>query len=88
VGFFIYSGFNRLVWNWQDELNIHMFNWNLQSNYRRLSKYVHGVETILVQDNIDYNTNTWYNIEVYSINGKQGIVIPVFFLLLEKFLYL
>lgn len=64
-----------LVWNWLDELNMYMFYWNRQGNYRRLAKWVNGVETVLAEDFIGYSSNTWYHIDAYSIDGKHVLAI-------------
>ena len=34
-----------LVFNVQDDLNMYMFYWNLEGNYRRIVKWVNGIET-------------------------------------------
>ncbi len=64
-----------LVFNWQDELNMYMFYWNLEGNYRLLVKWVNGTETILASDAIGYAMNTWNHIDIYSINGKLVLII-------------
>jgi PKD repeat protein len=64
-----------LVFNWQDEQNMYMFCWYLEGNYRRLFKWVNGVETILASDAIGYSTNTWYQIDIFSIQGKLVLAI-------------
>ncbi len=64
-----------LVFNWQDEQNMYMFDWNLQGNYRRIIKWVNGVQNILASDGVGYVTNQWYNVMIYSNNGKLVLTI-------------
>jgi PKD repeat protein len=64
-----------LVFNWQDELNMYMFYWNLEGNYRRLVKWINGTETILASDAIGYGMNTWNQIEIFSISSNLILAI-------------
>lgn len=64
-----------LVFNIQDDLNMYMFYWNLEQNQRRLVKWVNGVETILASDAVGYTTNTWYQIDIFSIAGNLVLAI-------------
>jgi PKD repeat protein len=64
-----------VVFNWQDEQNMYMFDWNLQGNYRRLIKWVNGTQTILASDAVGYVTNQWYRIDVYTISGELVVAI-------------
>ncbi len=64
-----------VVFNWQDNQNMYMLDWNLQGNYRQLSKWVNGTQTILASDGIGYVTNQWYKIDVYSISGQLVLAI-------------
>jgi hypothetical protein len=59
-----------LVFNWQDEQNMYMFDWNTQVNYRRLVKWEDGVETTLATEDVPYTTGQWYNIEIESVDGN------------------
>ncbi|MCF8403905.1 MAG: PKD domain-containing protein [Bacteroidales bacterium] len=63
------------VFNWQDEQNMYMFDWELQTTYRHLVKWENGVQTILASDNIGYTANQWYNFRIYSINNRIIITI-------------
>lgn len=64
-----------VVFNWLDNQNMYMFNWNLQGNNRQLIKWVNGTQTILASDAIGYVTNHWYKIDVYSISGELVVAI-------------
>ena len=64
-----------VVFNWQDEQNMYMFNWNLQGNTRRLYKWVNGTQTILASDAVGYTTNQWYKIDIYTISGELVVAI-------------
>ncbi len=64
------------VFNYQDESNMYMFRWNLQSpTGRTLSKYENGTETILASDDIPYIQNDWYHADIYSIDGNIVLTI-------------
>lgn len=67
-----YIGF---VFNYQDETNMYMFRWGLQTPERILSKYENGVETILASDEIGYIENDWYHADIYSIAGNLVVAI-------------
>jgi PKD repeat protein len=69
------NDFIGLVFNKQDDLNMYMFYWNLEGNYRRLVKWVNGVETILASDAVGYATDTWYQIDIFSISGNLVLSI-------------
>jgi len=64
-----------LVWNWQDELNMYMFTWNRQGTFSKLFKYVDGNETLLMENTNAYEEDTWYHVDVYSINGTHSVII-------------
>lgn len=64
-----------LVFNFQDNQNMYIFQWNLESPERILSKWVGGVETILDSDNTGYVQNTWYKVKVGSYNGNITVSI-------------
>ncbi|MCB2219856.1 MAG: PKD domain-containing protein [Bacteroidetes bacterium] len=59
-----------LVFNWQDEQNMYMFDWNTQGSYRRLLKWENGVETTLATEAVPYVINQWYAIEIESVDGN------------------
>ena len=63
------------VFNWQDGQNMYMFRWNKQANLRWLYKWVNGVATTLASDAVGYSTNTWYQIDIFSIAGKLVLAI-------------
>ena len=64
-----------LVWNWQDEFNMYMFYWDIQDNFRKLVKWVNGVETVLASDDVVYTSNTWYHIDIRSVTGSISLKI-------------
>lgn len=58
------------VFNYQDESNFYLFVWRAQTDYRAILKYEDGVETEIIRDTIAYTGNTWYNLELITINGN------------------
>lgn len=67
-----YIGF---VFNWQDEENMYMFMWSRQESIRKLVKWVDGIETVLAEDDILYDSNRWYAFNILSDNGKLVVAI-------------
>jgi PKD repeat protein len=63
------------VFNYQDDLNMYMFVWRLETNERILYRWQNGVSTVLDQDNIPYAMNTWYDAEIASISGNISVKI-------------
>jgi len=64
-----------LVFNWQDEQNMYMFDWDLQSSVRRLLKWENGSLNLLAIDAVGYVPNQWYSVDVFTINGKLILTI-------------
>ncbi|MBN2174365.1 MAG: PKD domain-containing protein, partial [Bacteroidales bacterium] len=63
------------VFNYQDEENMYMFLWRLETAERKLIRWENGVGTILVEDAVPYTTNQWYHAEIASIGGNISVKI-------------
>jgi PKD repeat protein len=70
-----------LVYHYQDNQNMYMFAWNLETPGRTLYRWVNGVQVILASDNVGYTANTWYGVEMGGFNGNIRVTVdgtPIF----------
>ena len=49
-----------IMFRYRDAKNYYRFSMDRQRAYRRLVKNVNGVMTVLAEDNVPYQSNTWY----------------------------
>lgn len=53
-----------LMFRYQDPNNYYRFSWDSERHYRRLTRRVNGIVTLLAQDNISYVSNQNYLIQI------------------------
>jgi phosphodiesterase/alkaline phosphatase D-like protein len=53
-----------VMFRYQDAQNYYRFSMDRQRAYRRLTKTVNGVTTVLAQDAVPYEMNRWYEVRV------------------------
>jgi hypothetical protein len=59
-----------VMFRYQNRQNYYRFSMDRQRSYRRLTKVVNGVTTILAQDAVPYVLNQWYAVKV-DVNGSS-----------------
>ena len=64
-----------LVFNVQDNQNMYMLLWTLESPGRYLYKWENGTGTVLASDAVGYAENTWYTVTAGSFNGNLRVMI-------------
>jgi hypothetical protein len=64
-----------VMFRYQSGQDYYRFSMDQERAYRRLTKTVGGVTTILAQDAAAYQTNRWYEVRVRAANGQVQVYL-------------
>lgn len=64
-----------VMFRYQDAQNYYRFSMDRERLYRRLTKTVNGVTTILAQDTVAYQMNRWYEVKVTALGNRIQVYL-------------
>ncbi|GEM_PF-2997140 len=64
-----------VMFRYQDGQNYYRFSMDRERAYRRLTKTVGGITTILAQDTVAYQMNRWYDVKVRVVGSQIQVYL-------------